>query len=106
MTRRRGPDSEQVERFLAQAHRMRQTGVTGEDWAHGIMRAVRQEAAAHPYSSMLAWAEPLVWRAAAGAALVAVVFAGSVVAYTSRQPEPVTAAWLEEFDAGPSLSEE
>ncbi len=44
-----------------------------------------------------------VWRVAAGAALGAVVFAGSVVAYTARQPEPVMAVWLEEFDAGPPL---
>ena len=106
MTVRREPPTEQVGRLMAHAHRTRQMGVTGEDWAHGIMRVVRQEAAAHPYSSMLAWMEPLVWRAAAGAALVAVVFAGSVVAYTSRQPEPVTAAWLDEFDAGPPLLEE
>ncbi|MBI4000928.1 MAG: hypothetical protein HY348_04000 [Nitrospira defluvii] len=103
MTVRRKPHTEQVERLLAQAHRTRQEVAVGENWAHGIMRVVRQDAVAHPYSSMLAWAEPLVWRAAAGAALVAVVFAGSVVAYTSRQPEPVTAIWLEEFDAGPPL---
>ncbi len=106
MTVRRELHSEQVERFLAQAHRTRQGVAVGEDWANGIMRVVRQDAAAHPYSSMLAWVEPLVWRAAAGAALMAVVFAGSVVAYASRQPEPVTAVWLEEFDAGPPLIEE
>ena len=103
MTDRRKPPKEQVERLLAQAHAMRREVAVGEDWVRGVMRAVRQDAAAHPYSSLLAWAEPLVWRAAAGAALVAVVFAGSVVAYTSRQPEPVTAVWLEEFDTGPPL---
>lgn len=96
----------QVERLFAEAHRKRQEVIVGEDWAREIMRVVRQDAAAHPYSSMLAWAEPLVWRAAAGAVLVAVIFAGSVVAYTARQPEPVTAAWLEDFDAGPPLIEE
>ena len=103
MTERRKPPREQVERLLAQAHGTRQAVAVGEDWVHGVMRVVRQDATAHPYSSMLAWAEPLVWRAATGAALVAVVFAGSVVAYASRQPEPVTAVWLEEFDAGPPL---
>lgn len=106
MTERRKPRIEQVEHLLAQTHRTRQGVVVGEGWVHGIMRVVRQDVAAHPYSSMLAWAEPLVWRAAAGAALVAVLFAGSVVAYTARQPEPVTAAWLEEFDAAPPLIEE
>lgn len=103
MTERRKPPREQVERLLAQAHGTRQAVAVGEDWVRGVMRVVRQDAAAHPYSSMLAWAEPLVWRVAAGAALGAVVFAGSVVAYASRQPEPVTAVWLEEFDAGPPL---
>ena len=106
MTGPRKPHIEQVEGLLAEAHRRRQEVAVGEDWARAIMRVVRQDAVAHPYSSMLAWAEPLVWRAAAGAALVAVAFAGSVVAYSARQPEPVTAAWMEEFDAGPPLSEE
>ena len=44
---------------------------------------------------MLAWAEPLVWRFAALAALVAVVFAGSWWPY-ARQPQPITPVWLEE----------
>ncbi len=103
MIDRRESSREQVERLLARAHAMRQKVAVGEDWAHGVMRVVRQDAAAHPYVAMLAWAEPLVWRAATGAALVAVIFAGSVVAYASRQPDPVTAVWLEEFDAGPPL---
>ena len=97
------PQIESVERPLAEAHRMRQVIAVGEDWAYEIMRVVRQDDA---YSSTLAWAAPLVWRAAAGAALVAVVFAGSVVAFTSRQPGPATALWMEEFDAGPPLIEE
>ena len=103
MTERRKPTREQVERLLAQAHAMREGVAVGEDWVHGVMRVVRQDADAHPYASMLAWAEPLVWRVAAAAALGAVVFAGSVVAYTARQPQPVTSVWLEEFDAGPPL---
>lgn len=99
----RKPPVEQVERLLAAAHRRRAAIPVEEDWAHGIMRTVRQEAGTHPYTSLQAWAEPLVWRAAAAAALVAVVSAGSVVAYSARQPEPIAAAWLEEFDAGPPL---
>jgi hypothetical protein len=93
---------ESVERLLAETHLRRHAAPVGKDWAHGIMRVVRQD---DRYSPTLAWAAPVVWRAAAGAALIAVVFAGSVVALTSRQPEPVTAAWLEEFDAGPPLIE-
>ena len=103
MTERREPPREQVERLLQQAHGMRQEVAVSEEWVRGVMRVVRQDATAHPYDSMLAWAEPLVWRVAAAAALGAVIFAGSVVVYTARQPQPVTPVWLEEFDAGPPL---
>ncbi len=65
MTERRKATRVQVERLLAQAHAMREGVAVGEDWVHGVMRVVRQDAAAHPYASMLAWAEPLVWRVAA-----------------------------------------
>ena len=106
MTAPRKPRIEQVEGLLAEAHRRRQEIAVGDGWTHDIMRVIRHDAAAHSYSSSFAWAEPLVWRVAAGAALVAVVFAGSVVAYTARQPAPVTAAWLEEFEAGSPLIEE
>ncbi|HVG02982.1 MAG TPA: hypothetical protein VM842_08825 [Nitrospira sp.] len=102
MMEQRKPQIESVEGLLAEAHRRRPVTAVGEDWTGGIMRVVRQD---DTYSSTLAWAAPIVWRAAAGAALVAVVFAGSVVAFTSRQPGPVTAAWLEDFDAGPPLIE-
>jgi len=98
----RQPKIEPVERLFAEAHRRRQVIVVGDDWAQGIMRVVQQDDA---YAPTLAWAAPLVWRVAAGAALMAVVFAGSVVAFTSRQPGPVTALWLEELDAGPPLIE-
>ncbi|MBA2484891.1 MAG: hypothetical protein H0V35_02125 [Nitrospira sp.] len=103
MTTRRKPHIERMEPVLAQAHRRRQTVAVGEDWTRDVMHTIRREAAAGPSASMLAWMEPLVWRAAAWAALMAVVLTGSVVAYTSRQPDPAAAAWLDEFDAGPPL---
>jgi hypothetical protein len=92
-----------MERIFAQAHRLRQDADVGNDWIHGIMRAARQEAEEQSYSAMFDWAEPLIWRAAAVAALVAALFAGSVVAYTSQQSNAVAALWLEEFDAGSPL---
>lgn len=98
---KKSPDH--MERIFVQAHRLRQNAAVDNDWANGIMRAVRRDAAQQPYSVMPDWAEPLVWRAAAVAALVAALFTGSVVAYTSQQPNPVTALWLEEFDAGSPL---
>ncbi|HMV56462.1 MAG TPA: hypothetical protein PLY42_14135 [Nitrospira sp.] len=100
MTVHRKPTLEQIEPLLVQAHRSRGEVPVGEDWAQEVMRAIRREAAEHPAPSLLAWAEPVVWRVAAGAALVAVCFAGSVAIYTKQHAVPVAAVWLEEFDAG------
>ena len=97
---------EHVKWLLAQSHRLRQDVVVGDGWAHEVMRTIRRDAAAHPSPSILAWAEPLVWRVAAGAVFVAVLFAGSVVVYTSQRSHPVTALWFEELDAGSPFPEE
>ncbi len=106
MTVGRNRASEQVERLFAQAHRLRQEVVVGEDWSREIMRTIGRDAAEHPSPSIFAWAEPLVWRVAAGAVFVAVLFAGSVVVYTHQHPHPVTALWFEELDAGSPFPEE
>lgn len=104
MTIHRKAAAERIERILAQVHRStRGEAAVGEPWAQDVMRAIRQQAADDAAPSPLAWAEPLVWRAAAGAALVALVFAGSVAVYSRQHAAPVAAAWLEEFDAGPPL---
>jgi len=104
MTIHRKAAVERIERILAQVHRStRGEAAVGEAWAQDVMRAIRQQAADHPAPSPLVWAEPLVWRVAAGAALVALVFAGSVTVYSRHHAAPVAAAWLEEFDAGSPL---
>jgi hypothetical protein len=90
----------QIEPLLAQVHRTRDDVAVGEEWAQDVMRTIRREAAQHSASSLLAWAEPLVWRVATGAALMAAIFAGSVAVYTKQHMTPVAAVWLEEFDAG------
>lgn len=91
---------EQIEPLLAEAHRTRGEVAVGEEWAQEVMRTIRRDTVGHSAPSLLVWAEPLVWRVAAGAALVAVFFAGSVAVYTRQHPVPVAAVWLEEFDAG------
>ena len=106
MTADRNRSPEDIERILAQAHRARPAVPLGEDWAHEVMRTIRQDAAESPSLVKVAWAEPLVWRVAAGAFFVAVLFAGSVVVYTSQHSNPVTALWLEELDAGSPFPEE
>lgn len=97
---------DQVEQVLAKAHCVREDIVVGPDWAQDIMREVRRGDAVPRGSSMLAWAEPLVWRVAGGAALAAVLFVGSVLVYTSQRSAPVTAFWMEELDAGAPFPEE
>ncbi|MCS6297565.1 MAG: hypothetical protein H8K09_15125 [Nitrospira sp.] len=100
MTVHRKPTFEQIEPLLAQAHRTRGEVAVGEELAQQVMRTIRRDAAQHPASSLLIWAEPLVWRVASVAALVALCFAGSVAVYTKQHAVPVAAVWLEEFDAG------
>ncbi|MCW5797351.1 MAG: hypothetical protein LZF60_380048 [Nitrospira sp.] len=105
MTVHRKDPRERIEALLAQAHRTRGEVAAGEDWAQEVMRTIRREAAEHPVPSLFVGAEPLVWRAAACAALVALVFAGSVAVYTKQHAVPVAAVWLEEFDAGSPFPE-
>lgn len=105
MTVYRKPTLEQIESLLAQAHRTRGDVAVREGWTQEVMRTIRREAAEHPVPSLLFWVEPLVWRVAASAAFVALVFAGSVAVYTKQHAVPVTAVWLEEFDAGSPFPE-
>ncbi len=67
MTADRNRSPEDIERILAQAHRARPTISVGKGWTHEVMRTIRQDAAESPSLSKVAWAEPLVWRVAAGA---------------------------------------
>lgn len=97
---------DKVEQVFAQAHRLRERIVVGPDWVHVIMREIRRGDAVQRGFSMLAWVEPLVWRVAGGAALAAVLFAGSVLVYTSQHSSPVTAPWMEELDTGTPFPDE
>ncbi len=105
MTLHRKQTLERIESLLAQAHRTRGDVGVKEGWTQEVLRTIRRDAAEHPAPSLLAWAEPLVWRVAASAALVALVFAGSVAVYTKQHAVPVAAVWLEEFDAGSPFPE-
>lgn len=105
MTVYRKPTLERIESLLAQAHCTRGDVTVREGWAQEVMRTIRREAAEQPVPSLLVWVEPLVWRVAASAALVALVFAGSVAVYTKQHAVPVAAVWLEEFDAGSPFPE-
>ena len=101
----RKPALEQIESLLARAHHTRGDVAVGEDWTQHVMRTIRREAMEHPTPPLLAWAEPVVWRVAACAALVSLVFAGSVAVYTKQHAVPDAAVWLEEFDAGSPFPE-
>lgn len=97
---------DRLERMFAEAHRARPDVQVGDDWVRTVMRDIRPEGTGTASLSTLPRLEQLVWRAAAAAALTAVLFAGSAAVYTSRQSDQATARWLEDFAAGPALLEE
>jgi anti-sigma-K factor RskA len=77
----------------------------GDDWADHLMGRIRREAV-----SRSLWAQAgidrFVWRTAAAAAAVALIFAGSALLYTTEQHKAEVVSLLsEEFDAGPPLAD-
>ncbi|MGH2396444.1 MAG: hypothetical protein ACRDFW_05540 [bacterium] len=105
MTRLSDEDLNKVERALAEAHRSRQEPALGEDWGRHIMRDIRQGAAGHRHAMPSAGLARVVWRGAAVAALLALLFAGSVFVYSSKDAVELTALLSHEFDTGAPLVE-
>ena len=105
MTRFSDEDLNKLERALAEAHRLRQDPALGTDWARHVMRDIRREAAGHRRAMPSAGLTYVVWRGAAAAALLALLFAGSVFVYCSKDAVELTALLSHEFDAGAPLVE-
>jgi len=105
MTRFSDEDLNKLERALAEAHRLRQDPALGTDWARHVMRDIRREAAGHRPAIPSAGLTYVVWRGAAAAALLALLFAGSVFVYSSKDAVELTALLSHEFDAGAPLVE-
>lgn len=105
MTRRNDEHLKEIERALTEAHRSRQEPSLGADWTLRVMRDIRREAAGPGQSMMASGLDRLVWRTAAVAAVLALVFTGSVVLYTDRDTVELTALLLNEVDVVVPLGE-
>ncbi|HEX9742789.1 MAG TPA: hypothetical protein VGA17_08375 [Nitrospiraceae bacterium] len=98
-------DFKKVERVLSDAHRSRRDPSLNPDWALNVMRDVRREALRQGRSTMPLGLDRLVWRTAAMAAVLAVVFTGSVLIYSSGDAVELSTLFSSEFDATVALLE-
>jgi hypothetical protein len=98
MTRLNDENLKKVERALTEAHRSRQQPVLGSGWTQYVMRDIHKMAAEPERSMMPLGFDRLVWRTAAVAAMLAMVFTGSVLFYTDRNAAELTALLSGEFD--------
>lgn len=105
MTRLNDEHIDKVTRALAEAHRARHEPSLGADWSLRVMRDIRLEAAGQGQSIRASGLDRLVWRTATLAAVLALVFTGSVLFYTTGDAVELTALMSSEFDATVSLVE-
>ena len=94
-----------VERALTEAHRSRQAPSLGADWTFRVMQDIRREAAGHGQSTMALGLDRLAWRTAAVAAILALIFTGSVWLNTNRDTVELAALLSNELDATVPLTE-
>ena len=105
MTRLNDENFKKLERALTEAHRSRQEPSLGADWTLRVMRDIRREAAGHGQSMMSLGLDRLVWRTAAVAAVLALVFTGSVLLYSNQDAVELSSLLSNEVDAVVPLSE-
>ncbi len=105
MTRLNDENLKKLERALREAHRSRPEPSLGADWTLRVMRDIRREAAGHGQSMMSLGLDRLVWRTAAVAAVLALVFTGSVLLYSNQDAVELSSLLSNEVDAVVPLSE-
>ena len=105
MTQLNDEDFKKLERALTEAHRSRQEPSLGTDWSLRVMRDIRREAAGHGQSMMSLGLDRLVWRTAAVAAVLALVFTGTVLIYSNQDAVELTSLLSNEVDAVVPLNE-
>jgi hypothetical protein len=105
MTRLRDEDLNKLERALAEAHRSRQEPSLDADWVRDLMQDVRREAAGPGQVVPFPGIAHTVRRAAAIAAVLALILVGSVLVYTGQDTVELAALLSEEFETGEPLGE-
>ncbi len=105
MTQLNDQNLKKVERALTEAHRLRQEPSLGADLTLRVMRDVRREASGQGQSMIALGLEQLVWKTAAVAAVLALVFTGSVLFYPDQEAAELTALLSNEVDVMLPLSE-
>jgi hypothetical protein len=105
MTRLNDDNLKKVERALTEAHRSRREPSLDANWTFRLMQDVRREASGHGHPMMTLGLDRLVWRTAAVAAVMALVFTGSVLFYTNRDAVELTALLSNDLDVVMPLSE-
>ncbi len=105
MTQLNDQNLKKVERALTEAHRLRQEPSLGADLTLRVMRDVRREASGHGQSMITLGLDLFVWRTAAVAAVLALVFTGSVLFYPDQEAVELTALLSNELDVVVPLSE-
>jgi len=105
MTRLNDESLKKLERALTEAHRSRQEPSLGAEWTLQVMQDIRRAAAGHGQSMMSPGLDCLVWRTAAVAAVLALVFTGSVFLYSNQDAVELTSLLSNEVDAVVPLSE-
>jgi len=105
MTRLNDEHIKKVERALMEVHRSRQEPSLGADWTFRVMRDIRRVAAEHGQSMMTLELDRLAWRTAAVAAVLSLVFTGSVLLNTDGDTVELTALLSSDLDATSLLIE-
>lgn len=105
MTRLNDDNLKKVERALTEAHRLRQEPSLGADWRLRVMRDIRREATGHGQSMMSLGLDRLVWRTATVAAVLALVFMGTVLFYTNQDAVELATLLSNEVDVVVPLGE-
>jgi hypothetical protein len=105
MTLLNGEQLKKVECALREAHRSRQAPSLSADWTLHVMRDIRREVAGHRPSTISLRLDQLAWRTAAAAAVLALIFTGSVWLNTNTDTVELNALLSNELDATVPLIE-
>lgn len=105
MTRLTDEDFNKLERALAEAHRSREEPSLDADWVRCVMEDIRRHAA-RPWRVIPSLGiARIVRRAAAIAAVLALVLAGSLLVYTGEDTVELAALLSEEVEPGEPAGE-